>query len=340
MAVSPMNHPTQPSDRVRTLAAAVAAVAPVARELAGQLAVTPPIQKPDDTPVTVADFVLQAVLVHTLQQQLGAAHFINEESATSLLTSGRPDVVKVFCSHVRRLTGVASDDAAVALLDAPPAGAQEWWLMDPIDGTAGFIQGGHFSVCVAQVKDGHVQLAAVASPRLAAQGPATVQVAGPGCVVAAERAHGTWQWAEAPGGALGHMRALRRPAWTAPLRWARSMNRRKLPGRAQPAIEQLGVPLESIHIDSQCKYALVADGRADLVVRLPVARGPERGWDHLAGALLAAEAGARVTDLAGAPLNAGTGSLLSANSGILVAPPEIHSQLVEAIRPIASEAGV
>lgn len=335
-----MSTPLQPPDRVRTLASAVAAVAPVAQELAAQLDATPPIQKPDDTPVTVADFVLQAVLVHRLRQQLGAAHFINEESATSLLTAGRPDVVRVFCAQVRRLTGVASDDAAVALLDAPSAGQSEWWLMDPIDGTAGFIQGGHFSVCVAQVKDGHVQLAAVASPRLAAQGSASVQVAGPGSVVAAERAQGAWQWAEGPGGALGQGRALRRPAWRAPLRWARSMNRRRLPGRAQPVLERLGVPLESIHIDSQCKYALVADGRADLVLRLPVSRGPERGWDHLAGALLAAEAGACVTDLSGVPLDASTGSLLSANTGILVAPPEIHAQLVEAVQPIASEGGV
>ncbi|MFO0784382.1 MAG: hypothetical protein U0636_11940 [Phycisphaerales bacterium] len=93
---TPISTPLQPPDRVRTLASAVAAVAPVARELAAQLDATPPIQKPDDTPVTVADFVLQAVLVHTLRQQLGAAHFINEESATSLLTSGRPDVVRVF----------------------------------------------------------------------------------------------------------------------------------------------------------------------------------------------------------------------------------------------------
>lgn len=73
--------------------------------------------------------------------------------------------------------------------------------------------------------------------------------------------------------------------------------------------------------DSSLKYCWLAGGKADLLWEFP--RGlydktsTERLVDHAAGALLAGESGAKVTDLDGKSINWATGKILSENRGIL-----------------------
>jgi 3'(2'), 5'-bisphosphate nucleotidase len=87
-----------------------------------------------------------------------------------------------------------------------------------------------------------------------------------------------------------------------------------------------------VRIDSQCKYAVVARGQADAYLRLPTRKGYiERIWDHAAGALVATEAGAVVTDIAGAELDFSHGRGLERNRGIVCAAPWAHGAIVEAI---------
>jgi 3'(2'), 5'-bisphosphate nucleotidase len=316
-----------PSSELHALMEAVRSVLPLVRALGAELPRVPPIVKGDGTPVTAADFAAQAILVHTLRGMAPGAGFYCEESLEGLREAGRPDVERLFLETVRsRLPGVGEAEA-FALLDPPGPEAREWWVIDPIDGTSGFVAGAHCSVCVAHVVDGRARLGVVGSPRLAAHGAPEPVLAGPGCVVGAERGRGAWLLDEATG---AHA-PLRREPWRAPLRWARSMNRRKHKMRAQPPLESLGIPLESIPIDSQCKYALLATGRADLAVRLPGARGPERAWDHLAGVLAASEAGLCATDIEGRPIDPGHGYALSGNRGVLCAPPELHARVSAAL---------
>ena len=87
-----------------------------------------------------------------------------------------------------------------------------------------------------------------------------------------------------------------------------------------------------VQMDSQCKYALLARGDADVYLRLPSKRGyVERIWDHAAGMLIAQEAGCVVTDIRGKSLDFSRGRGLEANEGILGAPPELHARLLNAI---------
>jgi 3'(2'), 5'-bisphosphate nucleotidase len=93
---------------------------------------------------------------------------------------------------------------------------------------------------------------------------------------------------------------------------------------------------EPVRIDSQCKYAVVARGQADVYLRLPTRPGyVERIWDHAAGALIAAESGCAVTDIRGEPLDFAQGRGLERNRGILCAPPRAHGLVLGALHALS-----
>ena len=94
----------------------------------------------------------------------------------------------------------------------------------------------------------------------------------------------------------------------------------------------LGVAAEPYRIDSQCKYAVVARGSADIYLRLPTrADYVERIWDHAAGALVVSEAGGRVTDIHGVPLDFACGRGLDRNRGVVASNGLLHDALLSAI---------
>ncbi|MEA5469572.1 inositol monophosphatase family protein [Spirulina sp. 06S082] len=55
----------------------------------------------------------------------------------------------------------------------------------------------------------------------------------------------------------------------------------------------------------------------------------ENIWDHAAGAIVLEEAGGRVTDLDGKPLDFSLGEKLTANRGILASNGVIHDRALE-----------
>jgi 3'(2'), 5'-bisphosphate nucleotidase len=105
-------------------------------------------------------------------------------------------------------------------------------------------------------------------------------------------------------------------------------------------IEQQGLGRvgEPARLDSQCKYAVVARGQADAYLRLPT-RKPyiERIWDHAAGACIAGESGAFVTDIRGKALDFSHGRGLEENRGIVCAPPRVHGLMLRAIEAVGIE---
>ena len=92
-----------------------------------------------------------------------------------------------------------------------------------------------------------------------------------------------------------------------------------------------GVNGQPVRIDSQAKYLAVADGRAEIYIRRARDGYSERVWDHAAGVLLVEEAGGRVTDLYGKPLDFTQGAHLSNNRGILATNGPLHDDLLQAI---------
>ena len=74
---------------------------------------------------------------------------------------------------------------------------------------------------------------------------------------------------------------------------------------------------------------------------MPTKKGyVEKIWDHAAGMLIAQEAGAIVTDIAGAPLDFSRGRTLANNRGIVCAAAGLHSKLIDAIAQLRIGAAV
>ncbi len=100
----------------------------------------------------------------------------------------------------------------------------------------------------------------------------------------------------------------------------------------------LKLPSNFIRIDSQCKYCVVGSGAAEATLRLPPAGYREKIWDHAPGTHFVTEAGGRVTDLKGRPLDFSAGNLLDSDvDGIVVSNGHLHDQIVLAVRSARSE---
>lgn len=318
---------------------AVARAMPLARVLGATLAAVPPIVKADGSPVTAADYVLQAVVVAALRECAADQRvpLLGEEHAEALVETGRHDVERLVIDAVRAVLGWRDRAAAIRAIDGDePRPGEPAWTIDPIDGTKGFIADSQFSICLALICAGAPVAAALGCPRMGASSDLGLHLDGPGVIYGAAAGEGGFE-CRADGSLL---RRLHVPAWNGgPLRWARSMNRggSSAPGRVEPRLAALGAPLESVRIDSQCKYALVARGDADAVVRMPRAVGDhECIWDHASGALLVQEAGAVATDVHGAGLDFSHGALLAHNAGVLCAAAGLHGKIVQALAPLVA----
>ena len=163
---------------------AVSEAAEVASRVQSAL-VADAITKEDRSPVTVADFAAQAVVARRLQESLSADTLIGEESADVLRAESGAAALEQIAQFVgEALPGVGSAEIC-DLIDAgvgdPP---NSFWSLDPVDGTKGFLRGDQYAVALALVRDGQVEVGALACPELEeATRPAT---GGAGSVLAAD----------------------------------------------------------------------------------------------------------------------------------------------------------
>ncbi len=77
--------------------------------------------------------------------------------------------------------------------------------------------------------------------------------------------------------------------------------------------EVMGVAAEPVRMDSQAKYGVLAAGGGDIIFRLISAKMPdykEKIWDQAAGSIVCEEAGGKITDLDGNPLDFSQGRTL------------------------------
>jgi 3'(2'), 5'-bisphosphate nucleotidase len=312
----------------RAAAAAIAAVGDPAR-----LAADSVMDKGAAGPATVADLAGQVAAIRALRSAEGPrCRIMAEESLDEVDRLGGDALVE---RVVRALqdAGLALSrdevrDTLAAGVDAGGADG-ECWALDPLDGTKGYLRGGQFAIAVGLLRDGVPVAGAVAAPRLAAHGTD----AGAGVVFLAAAGQGAWQeeLLAAPGGARTPVRA--RP-WSRgdAIRLGGSVERAHSASDALEAAASALGPVVPVRVDSQAKYALVARGDADAYVRRSPSPGyRECAWDHVAGALVAREAGCTVTDVHGRPMDFGGGRRLAASEGVLCAAPGLHPALLAAL---------
>jgi 3'(2'), 5'-bisphosphate nucleotidase len=291
--------------------------------------------KSDCSPVTIADFASQAVVVRELRRALGTVSLVAEEERAVIASLGA-DYLESVTGVVRQVWPDATADAVADAVSGGAATPAEsgFWTLDPVDGTKGFLRNQQYAIALAYVEQGRPTVAVLGCPNLSSdplQDPGTASHAGIICF--AVEGGGAFQVSATDPTAPARRLCAEPTPPTTPLRVCASVERAH--GNAslfENAMHRAGLPFQSLALDSQCKYAVVARGQAEAYVRVP--SSPEYAewiWDHAAGSLVAVEAGCRVTDLSGRSLDFGRGRQLRPNGGVLCATAEWHAELLRAV---------
>lgn len=327
------------SDVLSAAEEAVALASLVCRRVQAELDRVRAITKDDKSPVTVADFASQAVVSRTLTRRLGHVVLVGEESSSFLRDPAHAAHLEAAVEAARaawpEVTGSALLDAIDhgGTRDVPAS--RTFWTLDPVDGTKGFLRGQQYAVALAFIESGHPVLGVLGCPNLPRDAGAGFDTPDPdGTILSAVRGLGAF---ERP--CTAAISSARTPVKHAPLpegspvRACESAEAAHSDHSSVTAImNALGPAGAPARLDSQCKYAVVARGQADIYLRMPSKKlYIEKIWDHAAGAIIAQEAGCTVSDVRGRPLDFSRGSELTENRGIVVAPPGLHRRAVEVI---------
>jgi 3'(2'), 5'-bisphosphate nucleotidase len=325
--------------RLRAARQAVADASRVCRQVSRELSELRAELKDDQSPVTIADWASQAVVVLALRDALGPEVVIGEEDARALRGPAQAALRERVLRAVRSVRPrVSLDDVLDAIDWAGPGGGEEgakrFWTLDPIDGTKGFLRGEQYAVSLAWVEQGRPVVGALGCPNLSPDFGRPFADPDPvGLIVSAAAGSGAQQApADDPDAAPIALRMAPRSAGD-PLRICQSVEKAHTNrDTTQQLLDHLGIRSVPAQLDSQAKYAVVARRQADAYLRMPTRPGyVERIWDHAAGWLIAREAGACVSDIRGAELDFGRGRGLEANLGVIAAEPALHARLIRAV---------
>jgi 3'(2'), 5'-bisphosphate nucleotidase len=335
----------------------------LARRIQAEM-ISPALNKTDRSPVTVADFAIQALVARRLMETFSADPLVAEEDSSALKGSPLLDQVTGFVSslvpdttpqavcewidrgHTR--VGAGSEPVPTPAPTTPTIPAR-YWLLDPIDGTKGFLRGGQYAVALALMVDGRPQIGVLGCPDLQMIIPDVEEIPYDdlshvlnGCLAFAVRDRGAWMMPLEGGDGIRPYSRLQVSIRRNPVH-ARLLRSFEAGHTNVDQIEQfaatLGIQTEPVLMDSQVKYAVLAAGQGDLMLRLLSPEKPdyrEKAWDQAAGSLVVEEAGGRVTDLDGKPFDFSLGRELIHNRGVLVSNGRLHKAALLALKAIGA----
>ncbi len=298
------------------------------------------LTKGDKSPVTVADFASQALVSYRLTQQFADAALVGEEASDALRAEGAESLLAQVTEYLSRYIPEAEPDSVCEWIDRGAAEpAKRFWTLDPIDGTKGFIRGDQYAVALALVDDGQVQIGVLGCPNLR-EGRIS-EPKGAGTLILAVRGAGTWltSIADAEKNAWKRIQVSPRvkPSEARLLRSFESAHTDV--SKIDEFSAALGSRAEPVRMDSQAKYAVLASGAGEIILRLLSPRQPnyqEKIWDQAAGSLVLEEAGGRISDLHGKPLDFSAGRKLIHNRGVLATNGFLHDAALKALEKIGA----
>ena len=297
------------------------------------------LQKGDKSPVTVADYGAQAVVGHLLALEFPDTPMVGEEDASALRDPDNLALRQKVMDLTRTVLPDISDDEVLRAIDhgiygGGPRGTH--WCLDPIDGTKGFLRLEQYAVALALIEDGEVVLGVLGCPNLP-HDPARPD-GGKGCIFVATKGEGAWwRTLDHDGHQRLHVSDLADPSRG---RLTESVESGHTAQDESARVAELlrlgGAP---VRMDSQAKYAVLAAGDGEVLVRLLSPSRPdyrEKIWDQAAGSLVLEEAGGRITDLSGRPLDFSAGRSLTGNRGVLATNGPIHAAALAALEQIGA----
>ncbi|KAK1679501.1 hypothetical protein QYE76_040349 [Lolium multiflorum] len=335
------------------------------------------LEKNDQSPVTIADFGVQALISFELQQLFPSIPLVAEEDSTFLKSfnpddnSGNVLIESISSAVTDKVNNSGSplthDDVLRAIdrggkdavsFDSNPA---TYWVLDPIDGTKGFLKGDDalYVVGLALVVNGKVEVGVMGCPNWTNGTTANKQEEsfdhcnGHGILMVSHAGCGTWSRHLSP--ELGqfitaqdvwkrcfvdtcsvvHMARFCIPdsqTWNMiPL----SLLFGSITDESDPKDENK-ILLQYACCGSLCKYIMVASGRATVFFNRARVNTQIKAWDHAVGVICVQEAGGQISDWSGKPLDlaadlTGRRIIYPSGGGVLVTKGALHDKLVELI---------
>ncbi len=314
----------------------------VQSEMVGGFSNKGALSKDDKSPVTVADFAAQAIVGLRLSETFPAMGFVGEESADALRTTEGQATLDQITHFVQQMVPSATSENVCEWIDR---GAGEptdkFWTLDPVDGTKGFLRGDQFAVALGFIRNGEVRVGALGCPELVeASRP---DRGGAGSLLVARRGNGTWLGSLLDSSTHNNDAAWRQlnvsdRATANDARLLCSVEKAHTDtGGIGLLVKSLGITADPVPMDSQAKYAVLAAGGGDVNLRLISPKMPdyrERIWDQAAGSIIVEEAGGRVSDLDGRPLDFSHGRTLATNRGVLATNGHLHDAFLAGLQQI------
>ncbi len=222
---------------------------------------------------------------------------------------------------VRRLSREFPDDGILAEESVDTErrlGKKRVWMIDPLDGTSGFIDGnGDFAVQIGLSSDGQSVLGVVYQPLT-------------GVLYRAVRGGGTW--VERPQ-FEPELARVSSNGNLSTMRLAASRSHRS--PRMDRVVKAFGLKEEVNRGSVGIKVGLIVEQQCDLYVHL----SPQtKQWDTCAPEIILSEAGGCLTDLFGKPLNYNRSDLNNRN-GIVASNSVAHDKIIQSLAPLLEEFG-
>lgn len=300
------------------------------------------LEKKDKSPVTIADFASQALVCQALHEAFPDDPIIAEEDAKTLRGEEMSPFLERIVSELAQVDVCSSGGDVCDWIDRGRTAdfRPRFWTLDPIDGTKGFLRGEQYAISLALIIDGQIEVGLLGCPNLSwetGSGEETEVPCDPtGSLFIAIRGEGARVLPLDNSEAEPRPVRVRQITEPALARLCESVESGHSAHSDSARIAQmLGISRPPIRLDSQAKYATVADGRADIYLRLPTrADYVEKIWDHAGGVLVVQEAGGTVTDIHGKPLEFTHGRGLNANQGVVATAGTVHERVLDAIRQV------
>ena len=238
-----------------------------------------------DEPVTQADRAVNELIVRSLHEAFPDYGILAEESVDTARRLGRERV----------------------------------WMVDPLDGTKGFIAGtGDFAVQIGLAVAGRSALGVLYAPATD-----VLYWAAPG--------HGAWvvrPTSEAERTLKSERLGVTAETDLGRMRLAESRSHRG--ARMESLVSALGVRAEVRSHSVGIKVGLLVERQADLYIHL----SPKtKQWDTCAPEAVLAEAGGRMTDVFGGPMLYNTPDVLNRN-GLVASNGAAHEEVIAQLRPL------
>uniref|UniRef100_A0A1J3EAF1 Putative PAP-specific phosphatase, mitochondrial n=1 Tax=Noccaea caerulescens TaxID=107243 RepID=A0A1J3EAF1_NOCCA len=312
------------------------------------------LEKNDQTPVTIADFGVQALVSLELSKLFPSIPLVAEEDSLFLRSN---NLVSSVVSEVKAKASIGDNQLSDAdVLEAIDRGGKDaytfcnkpatYWILDPIDGTRGFLKGDEalYVVGLALVVDNEIVLGVMGCPNWPGDysdgSTGTLMLSHIGCGTWTKRLQVSGDWSRCFVDACGLVNEARfcipeSQTWD-----------------SLPLSDLFGARIDSDDLEhkeilllptccgSLCKYLMVASGRASVFLQRVKTQRTIKSWDHAVGIICVHEAGGKVTDWEGDEINLEEDQserrLIFPAGGIVVSNGSLHHEILEMISSASS----